>query len=201
MANKCQTFLDEVSPLLTRTSSDWVKGVMADFDSFLIDHASCERKAVASAMSFLAKYPDRTAITEAMIALAREELDHYGRVIRLIHQRGYQPDHDRKDEYARILLAKARHGINERLLDRLIISGLIEARSCERLALVADALEPGGLKDFYWELARCEAGHYKLFFNLARVYFSEVDVKEAIAGLADVEAAAIASVEPGPRVH
>lgn len=201
MTNYCETFLSEISPLKTCTDPAWVTAVTSDWNAFLLDHAACERKAVAQAFSFIAKYPDRPAIVEAMVALAREEMEHYGQVYRLLVKANVFPSSDPKDEYVNQLMAACRHGRDERLLDKLIISGLIEARSCERFAVLAEHLEAGDLKEFYWELARSESGHYKLFFNLARVYFDADVIESRRRELADLEATILANLPHRPVVH
>ena len=118
--------------LLTETPPGWLQTVLADFDAFLLDHAANERKASATALTFVVRYPDKTVILEPMIQLAREELTHFHRVYRLIAARGLTFTKDAKDPYLGGLWKKVgRSGANE-FLDRLLLAGVVEARGCER---------------------------------------------------------------------
>ena len=157
--------------LRIKTSSDWVETALKDFDAFLVDHASCERKASAVGMSFVVRYPDRPEIIEPMISFAREELEHFHQVYKLISQRNLILPPDEEDVYVNRLMKQVRFGREERFLDRLLVSSVIEARGCERLHLVADALPEGDLKQFYRRLARAEGSHKDLFVRLAEFYF------------------------------
>ena len=121
---------------------------MSDFGAFLVDHAACERKAAATAMAFVVRYPDRAKLIEPMIELAREELEHFQLVFRVIHERGLTLGADEKDPYVNALLALVRAGRDERLLDRLLVAGVVEARGCERFGMVGRALPAGELKTF-----------------------------------------------------
>ena len=174
---------------------------MADFDAFLVDHAACERKASATGMAFVVRYPDRTLLLDEMIAFAREELEHFHRVYRLLAARGLTLGPDAPDRYVGQLLTHVRTGRDERLLDRLVVAGIVEARGCERFGLVADALPPGELKDFYRDITRSEARHHGLFLRLARGYFAEDRVQARLADLLDVEARVIGDMPIGPALH
>ncbi len=184
------------------TPSLWTEKILANFDSFLLDHASCERKAAALAMSFVSKYPDRRALIEPMVSLAREELEHFAQVYRLLVKRKvvHFPPYE-KDDYVNSILAKLRSGREERFLDRLIMSGLIEARGYERFALLAQALEDIELRTFYQELSRRELGHYRIFFKIAEIYFSKADVNEAVNRIAEYEREAMSQTPLSSRLH
>jgi tRNA-(ms[2]io[6]A)-hydroxylase len=132
--------------LLVATHPDWVHTVLADFDAFLQDHANCERKASALAMSMVIKHPDRTRIVPALIALAQEELEHFRQVYELMVARGLPLVKDTQDPYVNQLAACMRHGREPRFLDRLLISSLIECRGAERFRLIAEALEDPDLQ-------------------------------------------------------
>ena len=121
---------------------------MADFDSFLLDHAAAEKKASGMAISMLSHYPDRVELVSAMADLAVEELTHYREVVKWIHRRGLLTGSDRKDPYVLEFRNAIRQGRQEYLLDRLLTAGIIEARGAGRFALVAGALENGPLKKF-----------------------------------------------------
>lgn len=189
-------------PLKAATPSTWVQGPLSDFDAFLQDHAACERKASALAMSMIAKYGDRGALIEPMISLAREELDHFRDVYRIINKRGLKLSNvDVKDEYVNKILKQLRHGRNERFLDRLVCSAIIEARGFERFHLIACALEDEELKKFYASLAESEAGHYMIFIRVARQYFTQSEITEAVERVSHIEAAAMLSSPMQATLH
>lgn len=185
------------------TTAGWVETVMADFDAFLLDHAACERKASATGMSFVVKYPDRTALLEPMIELAREELEHFHRVYRVIARRGLRLGSDYRDEYVNALRAASRTRGDELFLDRLLIAGIVEARGCERFGLVADALadvDPE-LHSLYVELTRSESRHHALFFRLARRWFDEATVWRRADQLLELEAQIVSGLPLRAAVH
>jgi tRNA-(ms[2]io[6]A)-hydroxylase len=187
--------------LLYQTSTAWTDAVMGDFNTFLQDHANCERKASATAMSLLVHYPDKHALTEAMLELAQEELDHFKQVFTLMKQRGLLLARDEKDPYIAALSKHARGHVSYYLLDRLLIAGLVEARGCERFGLVAEALQEPELKNFYMDITRSEARHGGLFIRLARVYFPEETVSPRLEELAHIEAGIVSSLPIRVAVH
>jgi tRNA-(ms[2]io[6]A)-hydroxylase len=187
--------------LRLKTSEEWLDVVFSDFDAFIVDHALCERKASAMGMSLVAKYPDRTRILEPLIAFAREELEHFHIVYRLIEKRGLRLVDDEKDAYVNGLRKHMRAEGDARFLDRLLIPGVVEARGCERLGLVAGALSDDELRRVYLELTRAESRHHALFFRLARCYFEEETVRERARQLLDVEAELVARLPHRPAVH
>jgi len=183
------------------TSPLWVEAVLKDFDSFLLDHAACERKASATAMTLLLHYPDRRELVSAMILLAQEELSHFAQVYERIAERGLVLSSDAKDLYVNRLAREFRQGSEPYFLDRLLVSGIVEARGCERFALVAEALPAGALKSFYEDLTAAEARHRGLFLRLARVYFDDATIAARLDKLLDVEAAVIAELPLRAAVH
>lgn len=189
------------SPLLSATPSGWADVALADLGAFLQDHANCERKAAALCMSFISKYPHRTMLIDPMVSLAREELEHFAQVFRIMQKRGLALISAEKDPYVQVMMQAVRADGDERFLDRLIVSGLIEARSCERFQLTTEALSDPWLKDFYQTLARAEAGHYRVFFRLAEKMFSQADVSEAVDRLSRAEDRAMRAAPWRPAVH
>lgn len=187
--------------LRVQTSKDWVDCVLANFDVFLRDHASCERKASAVGMSFVVRYPDRTALLEPMINFAREELEHFHQVCRLIFRRGLQLAPDEQDPYVNDLMKEVRFGREERFLDRLLVSGVIEARGTEKLSLVAEFHTDPEMRSFYHRLARAEYHHKNLFLDLAHVFFKETEVQERLNFWLDLEAQAFRAAPLRPAVH
>ena len=195
--------IDEVavSKLRTPSSQQWRDAALADFDAFLIDHAACERKASATAMSLVSHYPDRQILVREMTKLAREELEPFHQVLWLLQARGLVLRRDDKDLYVKSLRQEIRRGAAHYFLDRLIVAGIVEARGCERFGQIADALPPGKLRDFYREIVRSEAQHHSLFYRLAREYFppEEVDARQDI--LLDRESEIVSSLPVRPAVH
>lgn len=187
--------------LKTATPDDWADFALQDFDAFLRDHASCERKATAMGLSFVTRYPERSQLVEKMIQFSREELEHFHQVYRLIAQRGLQLHGDEEDEYVNLMLKHVRSGRDERFLDRLLISGLIESRGAERIALIAEKLTDPKLNHFYRRLARAEEHHRDLFVEMALLYFPTEVVEARAAELVEIEAKAIASVPYRHAVH
>ncbi len=183
------------------TSLAWLQAVLRDFDPFLLDHAACERKASATGLAFVAKYPDRTELIEPMIAFAREELEHFHQVYKLIEARGLRLKLDERDPYVRPLLALLRGPSEERLLDRLLLAGIVEARGCERFGLVAQGLEPGPLKEFYLDITRSEARHQGLFLRMAKRFFEDSVIQPRLEELLDHEAELIKQLPIRSALH
>ena len=123
------------TPLRYATPTAWTDAVLADFDSFLLDHATAEKKASGMAISMLSHYPDRTELVTAMADLAIEELTHYREVLKWIHQRGLTTAPDQKDPYVVAFRQSLRQGREVYFLDRLLLASIIEARGAERFAL------------------------------------------------------------------
>ena len=187
--------------LKVKTPSDWVKTALSQFDSFLLDHASCERKASAVGMSFVVRYPDRPQIMEPMIHFAREELEHFHQVFRLIAARGLLLPPDEEDPYVTLLMKAVRFGREERFLDRLLTSSVIEARGFERLQMVSNRLEERALKNFYARLSRAERQHRDLFLDMAYQFFNREEVESRLQELLILEAKAIQAVPYSHHLH
>jgi tRNA-(ms[2]io[6]A)-hydroxylase len=187
--------------LRVATSQDWVTCVLEQFDLFLIDHASCERKASAVGMSFVVRYPDRPALLEPMINFAREELEHFHQVCRLIFRKGLTLLPDEQDPYVNSLMKEVRFGREERFLDRLLVSGVIEARGTEKLALLSQFLPDPDLKSFYEKLARAEESHKHLFYRIAQLFFDKEEVDSRLSFWLDVEGDIFSKCPIRPAVH
>jgi tRNA-(ms[2]io[6]A)-hydroxylase len=158
------------------TDPRWLRHALTHLDAVLIDHAHCEKKAAANALSLLQAYPEVPGLPGHMARLAREESGHLARVLQLLERRGLALGRDPGDPYAQALQKLIRTPAAQRQLDRFLVAAIIEARSCERLALLAEGLPEADLRQFYGELARSEDGHQRLFLRLA----SRVD-GEAVA--------------------
>ena len=188
--------------LKCETSPEWVKTVMADFDTFLLDHADCERKASAMAMSFIAKYPDRKEIIPELIETAVEELEHFQLVFDVMLKRGVDVGMEiEKDPYVRQLLKLSHSSGEKRFMDKLLIASVIECRGTERFKLIAEALEEGELKDFYKMLWTVEAKHGNVFVKMALEYFSNEEVYDRLEELMLEEAKIVENLELRAAVH
>ena len=187
--------------LTVATPPEWAAVALSDLDAFLQDHASCERKASAVGMSFVTGYPERTLLLEPMIQFAREELDHFHQVFRIMESRGVTLGNDSEDRYVAILQKEVRSGREERFLDRLLVSALIEARSHERLTLVTEALTDREVQQFYQRLTRAEDRHKDLFLDLAALYFPSDVIQARFDYFLERESHAIQSVPFRSAMH
>ena len=187
--------------LLVATHPDWVKVVLSDFDAFIQDHANCERKASALAMSLVVKHPDRTRIVPALIALAQEELEHFRQVYELMVSRGLALVKDTQDPYVNQLAACMRHGREPRFLDRLLVSSLVECRGAERFRIIADALEDQSLKSFYTSLWKAETKHGHQFVDMALEYADSESTMARLLELAEREAEIVQALAWRASLH
>jgi tRNA-(ms[2]io[6]A)-hydroxylase len=176
------------------TPASWTEAVLDDFGAFLLDHAACERKASASAMAFVAHYPDRPELVDRCIGLAREELEHFHRVYGKIAERGLRLAPDTRSEYAARLSRHFRQGSEAYFLDRLLTAAVVEARGCERFGLLAAALPAGSMRDFYREIARSEVRHHELYVELARTYFESDCVESRLGQILEIESRVMAEL-------
>lgn len=187
--------------LLVATPPDWVHTVLADFDAFLCDHANCERKASALAISLVVKHPDRTAIIPTLLALASEELEHYREVYEQMAARGLRLQKDTPDPYVNGLMAHMRSGREQRFLDRLLVSSIVECRGAERFAIVARALEDPELAAFYDRLWKAETKHGHQFVDMALPYFDAQTVYDRLAELLAHEAELVRNLPWRASLH
>lgn len=191
---------DRVAALRVATPPGWADVAVGDLAATMSDHAHAEKKAALAALSLLSREPERAGLVACMVRLAREELRHLDQVLGNLRDRGWALQRDLPDGYAGALLQHRRGRGEEALVDRLLCAALIEARSWERLNLLGEALD-GRLGAFYAELARSEAGHYRLFVELARAECPDHDVDGRLEQLADVEAEIVAALPHQPRIH
>ena len=184
-----------------QTPDAWTQGVLADFDAFLADHAACERKASATGLNFVVRYPDRIEMIGPMIAFAREELTHFQQAWAWLKKRDLRLVSDEKDAYIRRLLLHVRTAGDERLLDRLIMASVVEARGHERFGLVAAALPEGKLKAFYVSICESEGRHAGFFLEMAALYFDDETIAGRLDEFLEYEATAIADLPFRAAVH
>ncbi|MCK7556377.1 tRNA-(ms[2]io[6]A)-hydroxylase [Chitinophaga sedimenti] len=171
----------KVSILGLKLPSDprWVNLAAISLEEVLTDHAFCEQKAATSCISLIQRYPDKEKLVFELAPIVTEEWGHFRQVLAEMKKRGYQLGRQRKDEYVNKLREHERKGgdLNHQFLDRLLIMALIEARSCERFRLLSEGLEDAYLRDFYYKFMVSEAGHYRLFIDLANEYMEEEVVR------------------------
>jgi tRNA 2-(methylsulfanyl)-N6-isopentenyladenosine37 hydroxylase len=190
--------LDIKSP----SKPEWIEAVMNDFDAFLQDHADCERKASATAMSLVAKYPDRVEIIPELIETALEELEHFQQVYAVMEKRGVQLAHSiAEDPYIKALVKQLHSGIEERFLDRLLIGSVFETRGAERFRLVEEALEDPELKRFYKMLWTSEAKHGHIYVKMALNYFPKEKVYPRLELWLEREAAIVDALPIRAALH
>ncbi len=184
------------------TPPAWIEAVLNDFDAFLLDHADCERKASATAMSLVAKYPNRVEILPELIDIAIEELEHFKLVYAIIEKRGMQLTHSiPEDPYIKALMKKMHSGIEERFLDRLLIASLFETRGAERFKIIADALVDVEMQEFYKMLWISEAKHGHVYVKMALNYFPEEKVYDRLQWWIDTEGEVVRSLHIRPALH
>ena len=193
-----------MSILLSSTHPRWFAASTADLHALLSDHLHCERKAAENALALVRRYPHRGTSVASLSRLAHEETSHVVQVGALIAERGWTPRSDSPNQYARALLAEVRGREPGRLLDALFVAAFIEARSHERLGLLARGFAASGegeLAAFYGALAHAEERHAEIFLELARPLVGEAEYEARLAELAEREAEIIAALPHVPRVH
>lgn len=187
--------------LAAPTDAGWFDRVCADLDTILVDHTHLEKRAASNALSMIFRYIERLDLVRALSEIVHEEMEHFTQMLDVLEARGIYFDRLSPAPYAATLVGHARRDEPDALLDKLLISGLIEARSCERFQILAARLEDRELADFYADLARQEAVHHVTYTNLARQYFGEEVVKTRLQELAQKESEALAAGRGEPRLH
>jgi len=187
--------------LKTTSSQRWLDQVTANVPELLIDHAHCEKKAAGTAMNLLFAYVENVDLCRAMTEIVQEELAHFHMVLEILAARGIPFRKLSPSSYGRKLndlVSKQEPG---RAVDRLLVAGLIEARSCERFGLLRDHLPDKQLADFFGGLFESEARHHSTYVRLAKSFASEDEVCSRLEELSDAEAAIIAEGDDVPRMH
>lgn len=189
--------------LACQTPPAWGAAVVAHRDVLLVDQAHLEKKAAAGALAFLFRVPTQPPLQRALSALAREELVHFERCLRLLGNRGLAFGALRPAAYAAELKAAIASTMPARLVDELLVGAIVEARSCERMALLAAALQPvdAELADFYADLVAAEARHAEVYTEIAATLLPPTEVAARWQRLAAHEAAVLAALPFAPRLH
>ena len=171
------------------TDPRWVDIASKNIEDILVDHAYCEQKAASTGISLIVKYPEKARLVEELTALVAEEWEHFDRVLQELRKRGFALGRPRRDEYVVQLMAHVRKGgARERqLMDQLLVSALIEARSCERFKLLWQHIPDPDLSQFYYELMASEAGHFVSYVDLAKEYCDPQVVDARLQELLQIE--------------
>lgn len=182
----------------------WVDLASISLEDILTDHAYCEQKAATTCISIIQRYPDKEKMVRAIAPIVTEEWGHFRLVLKELDKRGLKLGRQRKDEYVNKLMKFQKKDGNweDRLVEKLLTSALIEARSCERFRLLSLGLKEKSLREFYHNFMVSEAGHYVLFLDLARHYGDPIKVEKRWQEYLAFEADMIASLElRGDRIH
>ena len=187
--------------LASETDPSWTRRALDDLDAILIDHAHCEKKAASTALSLIFKYVDLPQLQKPLSELAREELRHFEEVLGHLDRLGITFGRQKPSPYAGRLMEVRRAHEPDRLVDTLLCCALIEARSCERMQLLAEALEDGPLKKLYGGLLASEARHHNTYVQLADTIAPPAEVRQRLAEIAEHEAQVIAEAPAWARMH
>jgi len=165
--------MNEVNDFLyCSTPQAWIDAVVADLPTLLIDHANCEKKAASTALNLIFRYVDKPELSMKLSKLAREELRHFEQVLTLLQKRNIDFEHVSASRYAAELRKGVRTSEPHRLVDMMIVSAIVEARSCERFEAVIPVLDEE-LAQFYTSLLKSEARHFQVYLNFAKKYSPE----------------------------
>ncbi len=189
--------------LSLRSSSPdrWIRQVEQHVAEVLIDHAHCEKKAAGTALNLLFAYVENEELCREMSLIVNEELEHFHMVLDLLNRRGIRFRRLKPSGYGRRLNDLVSRTEPQRAIDRLLVAGLIEARSCERFGLLRDHLGDRELADFYGSLFESEARHHSVYLRLAKTFACQEVVGARLAELAECEAKIIEQGEAAPRMH
>lgn len=186
------------------TDPRWVNLAEKSIEEILVDHAYCEQKAASTCISLIVLYPENERLVKELTPIVSEEWAHFRMVLKELEKRGYSLGRMRRDEYVSELAKCTRKGGSreDQLAEKLLMAGLIEARSCERFRLLSENIEDDDLKNFYRDLMISEAGHYRLFLDLARDVWSAEKVKNRFNELLLQESVVLSNLQlRGDRIH
>lgn len=186
------------------TDPRWANLAKMQLEDILTDHAYCEQKAASTCISLIQQYPDKEALVDELSPIVTEEWGHFRMVLRELRQRSLKLGRQRKDEYVNELIQLLPKGgsRDSKLVERLLVAALIEARSCERFRLLSEGLEEEYLRGFYRQFMISEAGHYRTFIDLAKMSMPGTHVTARWQWWLDREAEIIHRMEVrGDRMH
>jgi len=194
----------QVLGLQLPTDPRWVNIASMHLEDILVDHAWCEQKAASSCISLIVKFPHKKELVDTLTPVVAEEWAHFERVVEQLDKRGFTLGPQRKDEYVAALQSIEKKGGSReaQLMEKLLFNALIEARSCERFRLLWKHIPDQELRTFYYELMVSEAGHYKIFLELARQYMPAETVQVRWKEILDAEARIMEHLAVRPdRMH
>lgn len=186
------------------TDPRWADLASISLEEVLTDHAFCEQKAATQCITLIQRYPDKEELVSMLSPIVTEEWGHFRMVWAEMKKRGYTLGKQRKDDYVNLLLQHEPKNVasEDKLLHKLMLCALIEARSCERFRLLSENLEEEVLRKFYYKFMVSEAGHYRLFIDLAGHYYPTEKVKAAWQQWLGIEATVLQQLTPrGDRMH
>ncbi|HNF48470.1 MAG TPA: tRNA-(ms[2]io[6]A)-hydroxylase [Chitinophagales bacterium] len=184
------------------TDPRWVNLAEKSIEEILTDHAYCEQKATSACISLIQLFPDKTYMVDKLVPVVQEEWMHFKLVLDELKKRNLKLGQQRKDEYVNALLKFITNSREKILLDRLLMSGLIEARSCERFRLLSLEISDDSLKQFYHNLMRAEALHYRMFLDIAEQYYPKDKVRKRWEEWLSFETKVLKAIElRGDRMH
>ena len=186
--------------LFCSTPSSWLEAARQNIPTLLIDHANCEKKAASTALNLMYRYVDKPKLLLQMSKLAREELRHFEQVVTLINKRNLDYTQLSSSRYAGELRKSVRTFEPARLIDTLIVSAIVEARSCERFASLAPLLEDD-LSRFYWELLKSEERHFRVYLDLAETISEDFPLEERIEFFLEEDCRLIQTEDADFRFH
>lgn len=189
--------------LKLETDPRWATIVASNIEEILTDHAWCEQKAATNAITIITLNPEYPDLVSDLLELAKEELEHFEMVHNIIKKRGFKLGRERKDSYVNELYKFMNKGGTrlESMVDRLLFSAMIEARSCERFKLLSKEIGDPELSKFYYDLMVSEAGHYTTFITFARKYGKDINIDKRWKALVDFEGNLIKSYGTHESIH
>ncbi len=202
--NKENIDVKNILGLKLPTDPRWVNLAEIKLEEILTDHAYCEQKAATTCISLIQRYPDRLELVEELSPIVTEEWGHFRMVLAELKKRNLNLGKQRKDVYVNKLLEfqKKDGSVEDRLLDRLLLMALIEARSCERFKRLSEGLDDAYMRNFYRKFMESEAGHYTLFINLSELYLPKTKVRKRWGEWLRYEKELMESAEVrGDRIH
>ena len=187
--------------LINKTSEDWINLAISNPMEILLDHAHCERKAAGVALQLMFRYVSEPGLSEVLSPLAREELEHFERVLSILNVRGKKLQKLAAPPYGAILAKNICKDEPIRMLDSFLVAGLIEARSHERMKLLSIHSLDLELRNLYSDLLKSEARHFGVYWKLADERFDRNILNTRLEALASVESEALVNMHPEPRMH
>ncbi|MEL6495816.1 MAG: tRNA-(ms[2]io[6]A)-hydroxylase [Cyanobacteria bacterium J06623_7] len=193
--------LTTIKILQQPSGSEWIQMAIANLDTILLDHSHCERKAAGSAINLMFRYPSHQQLVHQLTAIAREELLHFEQVNQWLARRNIPLAALNSPPYFARLKSQVRHSEPQRLIDLLLVSAIIEARSHERLGLIGEHCPDPELAKFYRSLMASEARHYGIYWILAKSYSDRPTIEQRLMELGEYESSILATLHHEPRVH